>query len=155
MDIHRNNAFSSENFDFVASYCERHIPKIKTCASDATYLMWLDCREPGLSNRELHDFMIQKGPAGPERRLRLREEPQRLYAAQRRLPPERPGAGPPSAGGRRQQPVRSLPRPPGFGRGTEIIQKAAARGLPVPLQIQPRNPLPCKRARPPPIPPAS
>ena len=86
MDIHRNNAFSvtamevafnqgeewleqllpyiSGNFDFVVNYCEKHIPKIKTYAPDATYLMWLDCRELGLSNKELHDFMIQKAKLG-------------------------------------------------------------------------------------------
>ena len=86
MDIHRNNAFSltameaafnhgeewleqllpylSANFDFVADYCREHIPQIKTCAPDATYLMWLDCRELGLSNQELHDFMIQKAKLG-------------------------------------------------------------------------------------------
>ena len=86
MDIHRNNAFSltameaafregeewleqllsylSENFDFVVDYCARHIPKIKTYAPDATYLMWLDCRDLGLNNQELHDFMIQKAGLG-------------------------------------------------------------------------------------------
>lgn len=86
MDIHRNNAFSltameaaftggeewleqllpyiSGNFDFVVDYCEKHIPKIKTYAPDATYLMWLDCRALNLSNEELHDFMIQKARLG-------------------------------------------------------------------------------------------
>ena len=87
MDIHRNNAFSltameaafseggeewleqllpylSDNFDFVVDYCEKHIPKIKTYAPDATYLMWLDCRELGLTNAELHDFMIRKAKLG-------------------------------------------------------------------------------------------
>ena len=86
MDIHRNNAFSltameaaftggeewleqllpylSANFDFVVDYCEKHIPKIKTYAPDATYLMWLDCRELGMSNEALHDFMIQKAKLG-------------------------------------------------------------------------------------------
>lgn len=87
MDIHRNNAFSltameaafsaggeewleqllpyiSANFDFVVDYCEKHIPKIRTYAPDATYLMWLDCRALGLSNEELHDFMIQKAGLG-------------------------------------------------------------------------------------------
>ena len=86
MDIHRNNAFSltameaaftggeewleqllpylSDNFDFVVDYCQKYIPKIKTFAPDATYLMWLDCRELGLSNQELHDFMIQKAKLG-------------------------------------------------------------------------------------------
>lgn len=86
MDIHRNNAFSltameaaftqgeewleqllpylSENFDFVVDYCEKNIPQIKTFAPDATYLMWLDCRELGMSNQELHDFMIEKAGLG-------------------------------------------------------------------------------------------
>ena len=86
MDIHRNNAFSltameaaftggeewleqllpylSDNFDFVVNYCKTRIPKIKTYAPDATYLMWLDCRELGLNNEELHDFMIQKAKLG-------------------------------------------------------------------------------------------
>ena len=86
MDIHRNNAFSltameaafnhgeewleqllpylSANFDYVVDYCEQHIPKIKTYAPDATYLMWLDCRALGLTNEELHDFMIRKAKLG-------------------------------------------------------------------------------------------
>lgn len=86
MDIHRNNAFSltameaaftggeewleqllpylSANFDFVADYCAERIPKIKTSAPDATYLMWLDCRELGLDNDALHRFMIQKAKLG-------------------------------------------------------------------------------------------
>ena len=86
MDIHRNNAFSltameaaftygdewldqllpylSDNFDFVADYCGKHIPQIKTYAPDATYLMWLDCRALGLSDAALHDFMIRKAKLG-------------------------------------------------------------------------------------------
>lgn len=86
MDIHRNNAFSltametafnegdewldqlrpylAANFDFVVDYCEKHIPKIKTYAPDATYLMWLDCRALGLTNDQLHDFMIEKAKLG-------------------------------------------------------------------------------------------
>ena len=86
MDIHRNNAFSltameaaftsgeewleqllpylSANFDFVVDYCEKHIPQVKTYAPDATYLMWLDCRELGMSNEALHNFMIQKAKLG-------------------------------------------------------------------------------------------
>lgn len=86
LDIQRNNAFSvvametafregeewleqllaylSGNFDFVVDYCRRRIPQIKTYAPDATYLMWLDCRDLGLSDQELHDFMIQKAGLG-------------------------------------------------------------------------------------------
>lgn len=86
MDIHRNNAFSltameaaftrgeewleqllpylSDNFDFVADYCRKRIPKIKTRVPDATYLMWLDCRELGLSGDALREFMIRKAGLG-------------------------------------------------------------------------------------------
>ena len=86
MDIHRNNAFSltameaafrhgeewldqllpylSDNFDFVVDYCEKHIPRIKTYAPDATYLMWLDCRRLGLDDQALREFMIRKAGLG-------------------------------------------------------------------------------------------
>ena len=56
--------YLSANLDFVAGFCARRIPKIKTWAPDATYLMWLDCRALGLSNGELHDFMIHKAGLG-------------------------------------------------------------------------------------------
>lgn len=86
MDIHRNNAFSSvameaafnegeewleqllpylsDNFEFIRVYCEKHIPRIKPNIPDATYLVWLDCRELGLDNEELRRFMIEKAGLG-------------------------------------------------------------------------------------------
>lgn len=86
MDIHRNNAFSSvameaayregeewleqlleyisRNFDFIKEYCAANIPKIKPNLPDATYLVWLDCRELGMSNEELRSFMINKAKIG-------------------------------------------------------------------------------------------
>ncbi len=86
MDIHRNNAFSltameaaftagdewldqllpylSGNFDFVVDFCRSRIPKIRTFAPDATYLMWLDCRDLGLDGEELNRFMIEKARLG-------------------------------------------------------------------------------------------
>ena len=48
----------------MVDYCRQYIPEIKTYAPDATYLMWLDCRALGLSNKELHDFMIEKAGLG-------------------------------------------------------------------------------------------
>ena len=56
--------YLSDNFDFVVDYCKEHIPQIRTYAPDATYLMWLDCRELGMTNEELHDFMIRKAKLG-------------------------------------------------------------------------------------------
>ncbi len=86
MDIHRNSAFSSVaveaayregdewleqlleylsgNFDFVRDYCKTNIPAIKPNLPDATYLMWLDCRELGMSNEELRRFMIEDAKLG-------------------------------------------------------------------------------------------
>ncbi|WP_434283408.1 MalY/PatB family protein [Clostridium botulinum] len=86
MDIQRNNAFSSvameaaynegeewltqllayvsENFDFIKKYFDESIPKIKPNVPDATYLVWLDCRELDMSNEELRDFMIHKAGLG-------------------------------------------------------------------------------------------
>ncbi|WP_434292033.1 MalY/PatB family protein [Clostridium botulinum] len=86
MDIQRNNAFSSvameaaynegeewltqllayvsENFDFIKRYFDESIPKIKPNVPDATYLVWLDCRELDMSNEELRDFMIHKAGLG-------------------------------------------------------------------------------------------
>ena len=86
LDIHRNNAFSSVavetafsqgeewleqlleyisgNFDFIESYCRENIPQIKPNVPDATYLVWLDCRQMGMENEELRKFMIEKAGLG-------------------------------------------------------------------------------------------
>lgn len=86
MDIHRNNAFSltameaafnegeewldqlleyiDGNFNFIRNYCAAHIPQIKPNLPDATYLVWLDCRELGMTNEELRRFMIEKAGLG-------------------------------------------------------------------------------------------
>ena len=86
MDIHRNNAFSltameaafnegeewldqlleyiDGNFNFIRDYCAAHIPQIKPNLPDATYLVWLDCRDLGMTNEELRRFMIEKAGLG-------------------------------------------------------------------------------------------
>lgn len=86
LDIHRNNSFSSVameaafnegdewleqlleyisgNFDYIEAYCKENIPQIKPNVPDATYLVWLDCRELGMSNEELRTFMIEKAGLG-------------------------------------------------------------------------------------------
>lgn len=86
LDIHRNNAFSSVameaafnegeewleqllayldgNFAFIKEYCDANIPKIKPSVPDATYLVWLDCRELGMDNEALRRFMIEDAGLG-------------------------------------------------------------------------------------------
>lgn len=86
LDIHRNNAFSSiametafnegeewleqlleylsGNFAFIKEYFEKYIPRIKPNMPDATYLVWLDCRDLGMDNEALRRFMIEKAKLG-------------------------------------------------------------------------------------------
>lgn len=86
LEIHRNNCFSlaasiaaynegeewleqlitylEGNMRFIQEYCQTNIPKIKPNLPQCTYLVWMDCRELHLDNRQLADFMIQKAKLG-------------------------------------------------------------------------------------------
>ena len=48
------------NLDFVRSYLKENLPQIKLIEPEGTYLVWLDCRELGLSEKELEQFIAQK-----------------------------------------------------------------------------------------------
>jgi cysteine-S-conjugate beta-lyase len=50
--------------DFVANYIAQHLPKIKLVKPEATYLLWLDCRELGMSDTQLRDFFIKQCKLG-------------------------------------------------------------------------------------------
>jgi len=82
LDIRRNNCFSlvaveaayrhggewlaqllpylNDNIDYLRQYCREKIPAIKPNKPEGTYLVWLDCRELGLSDGELADFMTHQ-----------------------------------------------------------------------------------------------
>lgn len=45
--------------DYVADFIQREIPVIKMRKPEATYLLWLDCRELGLNDSTLRDFFIR------------------------------------------------------------------------------------------------
>lgn len=47
-----------ENISFTQSFLQEHTPKIHLVKPQGTYLLWLDCREMGLDNQELHDFFV-------------------------------------------------------------------------------------------------
>lgn len=86
LEVHRNNCFSlvaletaynegeewlkqlipylEENIEYVQEYCSKHIPQIKPSKPESTYLMWFDCRDLGLNNEELNDFMINNARIG-------------------------------------------------------------------------------------------
>ena len=82
MDVHRNNCFSlvavetafreggewleqlldylEGNIDYTWDYLKKNIPEIHFLKPESTYLLWLDCRELGLSGDELQTFMVQE-----------------------------------------------------------------------------------------------
>ena len=91
LEVHRNNPFNlvatiaaynegdeylsqlkkylEDNIMFVHNYLKDNIPNIKSNIPQATYLIWLDCRELGLNQKELEEFMLKKAKLGlnPER----------------------------------------------------------------------------------------
>jgi len=52
--------YVEDNYNFVQQYFQNNIPQIKPIKMEGTYLLWLDCRELGLSQKELVGFFINK-----------------------------------------------------------------------------------------------
>jgi cystathionine beta-lyase len=48
------------NIDFLIDYCQKHLPQIKPLRPQASFLVWLDCRDLGLNHKELLDLFINK-----------------------------------------------------------------------------------------------
>jgi cysteine-S-conjugate beta-lyase len=56
--------YLAENFRYLDHFLKREIPQIKALPPQATYLVWLDCRELNLSPDALKDFMIHEAGLG-------------------------------------------------------------------------------------------
>lgn len=52
--------YLKKNADFVNAYLKKHIPQIKAVIPEASFLIWLDCRELQLSQPELVSLFINK-----------------------------------------------------------------------------------------------
>lgn len=48
------------NLDFVRDFLTRHLPQVKLVEPEGTYLVWLDCRQLGLSDSALDDLIVHK-----------------------------------------------------------------------------------------------
>ena len=48
------------NIGFIISYCRDHIPQIKPLRPQASFLVWLDCRDLGLDHDSLIDLFVNK-----------------------------------------------------------------------------------------------
>ena len=53
-------AYIRENISFTKKFLEERIRKVKMLEPEGTYLVWVDFRALGLSNRELEDLIIHK-----------------------------------------------------------------------------------------------
>jgi len=63
--VRQLNDYLWKNVLTVKKRLETDIPKIKMCLPEATYLLWLDCRELGMSDEELNTFFIDKAGVAP------------------------------------------------------------------------------------------
>ena len=52
--------YIQKNIDFVENYLKENIPQIKVIKSEATFLMWLDCRDLNLTQKELVNLFVNK-----------------------------------------------------------------------------------------------
>lgn len=53
-------AYIQENIDYLDSFLKQQTPKIKAIRPEASYLVWLDCRELHLTQDALNDFFVDK-----------------------------------------------------------------------------------------------
>lgn len=53
-------AYIEGNINFVIDFCQEHLPHIKPLRPDASFLVWLDCRALGLSQKELVDLFVNR-----------------------------------------------------------------------------------------------
>ncbi len=53
-------AYLKGNIDYIKEYIKQNIPEIKMAEHEGTYLVWLDFRGLGLSNKEINSLVVNK-----------------------------------------------------------------------------------------------
>lgn len=56
--------YIQKNIDFVDKYLQENIPQIKAVMPEASFLIWLDCRELNLTQKELENLFVHKAKLG-------------------------------------------------------------------------------------------
>jgi cysteine-S-conjugate beta-lyase len=56
--------YVENNFRFLESFVVENLPKIKVIKPEATFLVWLDFREYGWSDKEITRFLVEKAKVG-------------------------------------------------------------------------------------------
>ncbi|MCH5328726.1 MAG: PatB family C-S lyase [Coprobacter sp.] len=52
--------YVQKNIDFIIDFCAEYIPEIKPLRPQASFLVWLDCRELHLTHAQLVDLFVKK-----------------------------------------------------------------------------------------------
>jgi cystathionine beta-lyase len=52
--------YVESNIDFLIDYCQQYLPQIKPLRPQASFLVWLDCRDLELNHRELVDLFVNQ-----------------------------------------------------------------------------------------------
>jgi cystathionine beta-lyase len=52
------------NIDYVMDFCKNRIPELIPLRTEATYMIWIDCRSLGMTGSELQNFFITKAGVG-------------------------------------------------------------------------------------------
>lgn len=58
------NEYMSSNFDYIIDFLATNIPQIRCHKSEATYMLWLDCRSLGLTQSELESLFVNDAGLG-------------------------------------------------------------------------------------------
>jgi cysteine-S-conjugate beta-lyase len=56
--------YLNKNVSYVIDFCKDRIPMIIPLRTEATYMIWLDCRQLGMTGRELQNFFVTKAGVG-------------------------------------------------------------------------------------------
>lgn len=52
--------YVESNIDFLIDYCQQYLPQIKPLRPQASFLVWLDCRDLELNHQELVDLFVNQ-----------------------------------------------------------------------------------------------
>ncbi len=53
-----------ENYLYLKDFISRHLPRVKVMKPEATYLIWLDFRDYGMSDKKLNKYIVEEAGVG-------------------------------------------------------------------------------------------
>lgn len=66
--------YLQKNIDHLCSYIEANLPKLRVIRPESTYLVWVDCRPLGKTERQLKQLLLEKGKIAVEFGSKFGEE---------------------------------------------------------------------------------